>query len=108
MTDTQQSSQGDIVRRDFVAAHQEKWNTTQEYADGLMEHIETGAAEDALADFYQQLCHLHTDVLLKHGGQVAQGLAIAVKAVQELIPEEKKQAAVERFAQEPGSIFAGR
>lgn len=108
MTDAQQGNAEDFVRRDFIGAYAERWGTTTERAEGLMEHVEIGAKEDALADFYQQLCHLHTDVLLKHGGQVAQGLAIAVVEIQKLIPEEKKQAAVERFAQEPGSIFTGR
>lgn len=101
MTDAQQSSRGDIVRRDFIAAYAEKWNTTEERADGLMEHIETGAAEDALADFYQQLCHLHMDTLLTHGGEVAKGVSAAVVAIVKLIPEDKLQAAIERFAETP-------
>lgn len=94
----------DIVRRDFITAYAEKWHTTQAYAADMMEHIETDAKEDALADFYQQLLHLHTDVLLKHGGQVAQGLALAVKEIQKLIPEDKKQAAVVRFAERPADV----
>lgn len=89
----------DIVRRDFIEAYTARWSCPEKYAESLMEHVETGAKEDALADFYQQLCHMHTGTLLMHGGQVAQGLALAIGAVVELIPVEKRQAATGQFVE---------
>lgn len=95
---TEQQPTPDLVREDFLTAYVEKWNVTREYAEGLLEHVETGAQEDALADFYQHLCHLHTNMLLVHGQHVAQGLAVAIGEAVKLIPEDKKRAAEERWA----------
>lgn len=106
MTDNQQQG-GDLVRRDFIDAYCEKWGVTQERAESLMQHVEIGAGEDALADFYQKLCHMHTGVLLQHGGQVSQGLALAVVAAVELIPEDKKREAEERWARQAHSTADG-
>lgn len=95
----EQPKYDDVVRRDFINAYAKEWHTTQAYAADMLEHVEIGAKEDALADFYQQLCHMHTDVLLTHGGQVAQGLALAIREAVKLIPEDKKRAAEQRWAE---------
>lgn len=89
MTDTPQRDD-DIVRRDFITAYTEKWNTTPERAENLMEHVEIGAQEDALQGLYKKLCGMHMDTVLMHGAQVGQGLALAIKEVHALLPEESR------------------
>ena len=41
----------DSVRRDFIAAYIEKWNCTQEYAEGMLRHVEIGASREIIDDF---------------------------------------------------------
>lgn len=48
---------------------------------------------------YQRLLDLHTEALLKHGAGVAQGVALAVKAVLNLMPADERQVALEQWAE---------
>jgi hypothetical protein len=41
------------------------------------------------------------DTLLKHGGPVAQGVSLAVKAIHDLLPVEEKNVAIQDFAERP-------
>lgn len=43
-----------------------------------------------LVEAYKALLNLHMDTLLVHGPQVAQGVALAVKTVHDLLPPEYK------------------
>lgn len=41
-----------------------------------------------LRALYANLCAMHMDVVLTHGAQVGQGLALAIKEIHALLPEE--------------------
>ena len=78
----------DLARREFITAYKEKSNTYEEYADSLLEHVEIGAVETRLHDLYKRLCDMHMEMVLTHGAQVGQGLAVAIKEIRTLLPEE--------------------
>lgn len=87
MSSTPQHDNG-IIRRDFINAYAEKWNATEEYTEGLMEHVEILAREHTLQTLYKKLCDAHMGMVLTHGAQVGQGLAAAIKEVHALLSEK--------------------
>lgn len=48
---------------------------------------------------YDRLLSLHMDTLLKHGPQVAQGLALAISTMNEMLPDSEKNRAVQGWAE---------
>lgn len=50
----------------------------------------SGAEAPALRALYMKLCDMHMDAVLTHGAQVGQGLAMAIKEVHDLLPEEAR------------------
>lgn len=44
---------GDTVRRDFIAAYAQMWNCSLEYAEGMLTHVETVAADEREAEVMQ-------------------------------------------------------
>lgn len=53
-----------------------------------------------LVEAYKALLNIHMDTLLVHGPQVAQGVALAVKTVHDLLPPEYKNTVAVRVIKE--------
>ena len=48
---------------------------------------------------YDRLLSLHTEALLKHGPQVAQGLALAISTMNAMLPDSEKNRAVQGWVE---------
>lgn len=60
-----------------------------------------------LQQAYMRLLDLHTVSLLKHGPEVSQGVALAIKEVLTLMPDAEKAAALEMWAEGvPGELIS--
>jgi hypothetical protein len=53
-----------------------------------MSYVVHETPDDKISSLYKRLCDMHMGVMLTHGGQVAAGLALAIKEVHDLLPKD--------------------
>lgn len=56
---------------------------------------------------YHKLLQLHHDTLLNHGGQVALGVALAVKEIAGMMPDDQRTPALIQWAEQAAPAPAG-